>query len=290
MLFTLARLLIPAFDRLSTLLNRTVDRLLAPLFVLGGMKPFTLGYTSYKRRQIAHKLRYEPFTRSSWPRRYGFRLDERVVEYPWFFSRLQPGPGKLLDAGSVLNFDYILEHPRLSEKQVFISTLAPELRSYTRRGYSYVFEDLRESCFRDDYFDAIVSLSTIEHIGLDNTLLYTSDASKNERRTDDYLKAISEYRRMLQPGGMLYLSFPFGKRAVCGWYQVFDAAAVDELVAAFAPGEHKRWYFRYGSDSWSPATAAECADANTFDIHRTNQYEPDYLAFSRAICCLELQK
>lgn len=290
MLFTFARILIPALDKLSTLIGRTVDIWLAPLYVLRGMRPFTLGYTSYKRRRIARMLRYEPFARAIWPRRYGYRLDERVVEYPWLFSRLPPGPGLLLDAGSVLNFDYILDHPRLAGKQIFISTLAPELRNYVRRGISYVFEDLRGSCFREGYFDMIVSLSTIEHIGLDNTMLYTCDVSKKEGREGDYLVALAEYRRMLRPGGTLYLSFPFGKRAVCGWYQVFDEPAVDEMVNSFQPVEHRRWYFRYYPDGWRPATAAECADANTFDIHRTKEYEPDFLAFSRAVCCVELRK
>ena len=43
------------------------------------------------------------------PARYGFRVDERVVEYPWLFSRFFAGEGTLLDAGSTLNFDYLLE-------------------------------------------------------------------------------------------------------------------------------------------------------------------------------------
>jgi len=48
------------------------------------------------------------------------------------------------------------------------------------KGISYIFEDLRESCFRDDYFDIVVSLSTIEHIGLDNTMRYTHEPDKKK--------------------------------------------------------------------------------------------------------------
>jgi len=44
----------------------------------------------------------------SLPDRYGYRLDERAVEYPWLFSRLNIEKRLLLDAGSTLNFQYLL--------------------------------------------------------------------------------------------------------------------------------------------------------------------------------------
>jgi len=38
---------------------------------------------------------------------YGRLLDERVVEYPWLFARLQACRARTLDVGSTLNFDYL---------------------------------------------------------------------------------------------------------------------------------------------------------------------------------------
>ena len=74
-----------------------------------------------------------------------------------------------------------------------------------------MYEDLRASCFRNDYFDRIVSLSTLEHIGMDNTFLYTPDESKRENAPSSYLHAIRELRRILKDGGHLYISVPFGE-------------------------------------------------------------------------------
>ena len=45
-------------------------------------------------------------------------------------------------------------------------------------------------------------------------MLYTSEASKNENESSSYIAAIKEYRRMLKPGGVLYLSFPFGMHEI----------------------------------------------------------------------------
>jgi hypothetical protein len=261
------------------------------VFYLRGMKPWSRGYAEYKTKQIQKALADNPFNADKLPDDYGFRLDERIIEYPWFFSRL-PGNvvGKLLDAGSVLNFEFILKHEALTRKKVFISTLAPEPLCYWRDGVSYVYEDLRDSCFKDGYFDWIASLSTIEHIGLDNTMLYTSDVSKNEKEGSSCLAAIREYRRMLKPSGKLYLSFPFGRHENHGWFQIFDATMLDQIIEAFGPSRVEEFHYKYEPKGWRISSREESRNATYFDIHTQKSYDQDFAAASRAIVCLELTK
>lgn len=270
--------------------RRLYDQLSCALFILRGRRPWTLGYDAYKKREIIKVLRKDQFSVESLPRGYGFRLDERIIEYPWILSRLPEGPGRLLDAGSTLNFDFVMSHPSLLRKRMFISTLAPERNCFWKRGISYVYEDLRETCYREDYFDWVVSLSTIEHIGMDNTMLYTKDASKKENAPDAYMLALWEYRRILKPRGVLYLSFPFGRYQNRGWFQVFDGARVDALIRHFSPSSVKEELFRYASEGWKISSREESKEATCFDIHRQKSYDDDYAAFSRAIVCLELIK
>jgi SAM-dependent methyltransferase len=266
------------------------DRIGYLYFVLSGKRPWSYGYHAYKQRHLNEIISRGSFNCETLEPGYGFRIDERIIEYPWMLSRLPSGCGKLLDAGSALNFDFILSKKVINEKKLFISTLAPEKNCFWSREISYIFEDLRDSCFKNNYFDWIVSLSTIEHIGLDNTMLYTEDGTKKENAPSSYLSAIREFRRILKPGGVLYLSVPFGKYKNHGWFQVFDGGMIDKLVQTFSPQSMTEKYFRYDKDGWHVSSRERSRDATCFDIHQQKNYDADYAAFSRGIVCLEMIK
>ena len=270
--------------------NRLVVSSLAQIFSITGKKPWKFGYTSYKRKEIEASIQNNISFNDKLPPDYGQRLDERIVELPWFYSQLSEDPGLLLDAGSSLNFKYFLLSEKIENKKVFIATLAPEKRNYASIGVSYVYDDLRKTCFDENYFDNIACLSTLEHVGLDNTLLYTADQNLKENRPLDYLLVISEFKRILKPKGKLFLSFPFGEPANHGWFQVFGQDHVDAIIDCFQPTEFETSYFKYSASGWQKSTLNQCKEADTFDMTAGLDYTEDYLAFSRAVCCISLTK
>lgn len=271
-------------------LQPIVDRLSRFVFYINGKKPWSFGYNSYKWKTIEKYLDSNSFNDGNLINNYGFRIDERIIEYPWLFSRLPKNEGNLLDAGSILNYELILNQPSLQSKKIFISTLAPEGNCFWQRSVSYIFEDLRNCCYRDNFFDWVICISTAEHIGLDNTLLYTDDLTKREDNPNTYLNAISEFYRILKPGGHLYLTLPFGEKINRGWFQVYDGHMIDELIAVFKPSLVTETHFRYLPDGWEKSDRELSKNATCFDIHQQTDYEPDYAAFSRGIVCLELKK
>lgn len=257
-----------------------------------GRKPWSHGYIPYKDRFLTAAVRNEELmqvfrTGQPLPRDYGFRLDERVVEFPWTLAELSDCGPRLLDAGSTLNHPYILEHPVLTERTVVICTLAPE-GVLSRPNVSYLYGDLRDTILRDGCVDAVACVSTLEHVGMDNTLLYTKDRRFQECDLTAYRAVLREFRRVLRPGGVLLLTVPFGKLENHGWTQQFDRVGVEDIVKTFG-GRLVEWRcYRYLPGGWRLATVEECADCEYFNIHATPQYGPDFAAAARAVACLRL--
>ncbi len=278
-------------QRFRDYLARKRQQQIARQFREGGYKPWTPGYDVYKWETIAQLIHSgRPFSEVLGTERFGYRIDERIVEYGWLFDRLTPAAGAMLDAGSALNFWTIVNHPKITSKRLVISTLAPESAAYWNLGVSYLYEDLRQTCLRDEAFDTIVSISTIEHVGMDNTMLYTSDQRLAENAPDEYLPFLDVLRRLLKPGGKLFLSFPYGRRKNHGWFQVFDADMVSRVIDRFAPSACDETIFQYSGDRWHKSTREDAKDATCFDINVQKEYDPDFAAFSRGIAALELTK
>lgn len=274
-------------------------------FKIGGKKPWSKGYFTFKFKYIKEAINNQQImknfkSRENLPKKYGYALDERVVEYPWVLSRislfnnLNPN---LLDAGSVLNFKEILEHESLKNKKITIVNLNPESNCFWQKGISYLFADIRELPLKDDCFDLITCISTLEHIGMDN-VLYTRDSKYREEKIFDFEKAILELKRVLKKGGRLFITVPFGKYQNFGWFQQFDLKLVNRILEVFKPEKKQVDYYKYTKEDWNISDETSCRDCEHFDIYRTKYFDKksflgfdsDYAAASRAVACLGLIK
>lgn len=270
-------------------IKEVVDSLLYPIYVLRGRKPWTLGYYTAKKWAIQDAIDNKLLRgNNELPNGYGLRIDERVVEYPWVYSRLSENPGVVLDAGSSLNYQFLLERPPIKNSSLTICTLSPEKRCYWDKSISYSFDDLRHNRFRDAVFDVVVSISTIEHIGLDNTLLYTQDDSKHENDELSYLSAVREFKRILRPGGTCFITVPYGRAKNHGWFQVFDASMVQSILDTFSPSQTEIAYFGYSKSGWANVAASSLESTTCFDIHTQKHYDSDFAAFARGVVCIRM--
>jgi SAM-dependent methyltransferase len=273
-------------------IKSALDAAALPLYWLRGRPPWSPGYYTAKKRAIEAAIDQQAVTPGKdLPAGFGIALDERVVEYSWIFGHLSgtaTGKSRILDAGSILNHDFILDRAPFKGSNLTIMTLAPEKYCQWYDGISYVYGDLRETFFQDRIFDVVICISTIEHVGLDNTLLYTPDQQRAESDDTGFLAAAREFRRIIKPGGTCYISFPFGSRQNLGWYQVFDELMVKQLVEAFAPSSYQIEYFRYSELGWQRSDADGVKDATVFDLHSGQGRGNDRAASSRAVACLRL--
>ena len=219
--------------------------------------------------------------------RYGIALDERVVEYPWMFG--QGLAGRVLDAGSTLNHPHILDRALPLVDDLMIVTLEPEDDAYPLRGgVSYVYADLRALPFADQTFDLAVSISTLEHIGMDNTIYRVDDRPATDP-VAEVARAAAELRRVVRPGGRILVTVPFGRAEDHGWFRQFDAEALERLVADFGGREAAAIaFFRYHATGWQRATIREAAGVCYRDFARDPTPVADAAAAARAVACVSV--
>ena len=274
-------------------------------FAAAGSMPWSRGYRQAKEELIEATLGdttlMATFTNGApLPGGYGRGFDERSVEYPWLFSRLSGAHGPVLDAGSAFNHAYVLRHLPFEPRNLHILTLAPERECSWQKGISYLFGDLRDIPIRDSYYEHVACISTLEHVGFDNSGVTGRDAHR-EHRPDDCLVVMKELHRVLKPGGTLHLTVPYGVPTLYAGFQQFGAASLQRAIDAFGPAAAvSRQFFRYRADGWTVAPQAVCDDAVFVEwilkVWRGEMtfaevtVDPDRAAASRAVACVRLRK
>jgi SAM-dependent methyltransferase len=221
-------------------------------------------------------------------------LDERVVEYPWLFDRLRslhPAGMPVLDAGSVTNHEPIL---RQWEQHGFgplsIVTLCYEGAARVSDTFRYEFADLRHLPYRDHWFSTVVCLSTIEHVGMDNSLY----GAAGHRRFDPDVEArnsVIELSRVLAPAGTLLLSVPFGEASDRGWFRVFDERSLRLLTDLPCWSESRVRVFRCAEGGWREVAPEAARDAGYNEPHAGpgKRTAPAWVSAAEAVALVELR-
>jgi SAM-dependent methyltransferase len=270
-------------------------------YLANGRRPWSAGYIEYRREFISKvlsnvELMTDIGSGNAIPDGYGFALCERCIEYPWLMVRLHHVGPRILDAGSTLNHDFVLDQPVFRGRELTVLTLAPEWECHWKRRISYLFADIRNMPLRDGYFDAVCCISTLEHIGLDNSQFLGSHAIKSEQGT--HLDALLELRRVVRPGGKVFITVPFGADPHCPTTLVFDEAMITQLLDCFRPAAFELQLFKYEKSGWRTSTMAECATAEYQpwimlpSAQRSQEcpIDEDHASAARAVACLALTR
>lgn len=278
------------------------DAELEQVFINGGKIPWSSGYLQSRNRFISDILnnsRWLGIFRqgSKLPDEFGIGYDERCIELSWLFANLPDENKRVLDAGSIMNHQFLVNHPLLRKTKLHILTLSPEKYCFWQKGISYLYDDLRKIPIRDQYYDIVICISTLEHVGFNNSM-YTHNDNYQENKPDDFVLAINEIRRVLKPGGTLFLTLPFGSYQNLGWSQQFDRELLTRAITAFEPDKVVETFYQYTSKGWQLSTAQECKDSKYVQwiaqawlsdkMPDSIPVEADKAAAARAVACVKL--
>jgi SAM-dependent methyltransferase len=150
--------------------------------------------------------------------------DERVVEIPWVLSRLRLS-GRVLEVGyAFAETAYLAALLRTGVELVGV-----DLASRDASGLETVRADVRQLPFGDRSFDQVLLVSTLEHVGADNTAYGLDDASSPDPAAR--FDALREIRRVLRRDGSLLVTVPLGEPGDYRWFRQEDERGWNRLYA-----------------------------------------------------------
>jgi len=168
---------------------------------------------------------------------------ERVVEIPWMLSRYEGEP-RVLDTGYAFASGVYLS----ALLDLGIPSLhGADLALLSVPGMHRVRADIRGLPYREGTFDLVYCISTIEHVGFDNTRYGLPFRPKDAAAAANSLREIA---KVLNPHGRLLISVPFGRREERGWMFQYDADSWEELIRESPFTVREQEMFRLGAEGW----------------------------------------
>jgi SAM-dependent methyltransferase len=148
-------------------------------------------------------------------------VNERIVEVPYAFRALSrvPSGAKVLDVGATESTVCL----SLATIGYQVTAVDPRPNPLTHERLETVVGNIEEWEHADAEFDAVLCLSTIEHVG---TSAY--EQRTTARRID--LEAMKRMHELTKPEGLLVLTTAVGPASVDEFSRVYDQDGLDELL------------------------------------------------------------
>lgn len=177
-------------------------------------------------------------------------VNERIVEVPYVFGAVASLPaGPVVDLGA-------------AESTVSLSLASSGRRTYAvePRGYPFAHPNLEVVSVGVDAWEgpadplaAVISLSTIEHLGLGS---YALDGGRPTADRD----ALDQVKGWLAPEGLLVLTAPYGRASVDEFQRVYDASTLERLLEGWSLDD-LRFCRQADPLTWVPCPAADLTGA-----------------------------
>ena len=172
--------------------------------------------------------------------------DERVVEIPWVLSRLVRS-GRVVEVGyAFAEVAYLGALLRSGVELVGV-----DLAERDVDGMERLVADVRSLPLPDASVDQALLVSTLEHVGADNSGYGVDAETSPESRVD----ALRELGRILRRDGRLLVTVPLGEPGEHGWFRLDDVGGWNGMFASAGLFVEEQEAYELGPDGWRPAPA-----------------------------------
>lgn len=163
-------------------------------------------------------------------------INERVIEYSWVYKNIADlENGRVLDVGAKEGLpitDMLLENDNI------VYAFDINASGSIRRGNLIIERgDIRSTSYEENYFDAVIAVSTLEHIGVAGRY-----GISGEDELGDF-KAMREIFRILKPGGKVLVTVPYGIGKSLPLNRLYNAERINGIFNNFKI--IKSTYFRF---------------------------------------------
>jgi O-antigen chain-terminating methyltransferase len=215
---------------------------------------------------IESMLKSSEFWRKAVPT--NFRITtEREVEIPWCLARIGDAK-RVLDVGCAES-DYL---DKLSHLELYgVDVRNPVLK--LPRNFTFLKCDITRNPFTSGFFDLVICISTLEHIGL--------RAYGQKDFPDGDLSTLNAMMDSLRSGGRLLLSVPYGRLENHGWLRVYDEGSWAKLKDNKTILEEA--FFKYDNGHYS-----SCSPTDLIDVRYIDPDSP--LGKAGGLVCAEIRK
>jgi len=178
-------------------------------------------------------------------------INPRIVEHPLVFKNLENGIKTILDVGSCE-----------SKLSINLASLGYEVYGidledypFSHPNFHFIKADIMKLPFPDNFFDCIISISTIEHIGYG---VYGDPICAEGDKI-----AIPEMKRVLKLWGDILITMPYGGKpwpessywyGKCHWY---NKDSLSQLLKNLNLNIEKKLFFIKHNENWEPASEIE---------------------------------
>lgn len=177
---------------------------------------------------------------------------ERVIEVPWVLSQI-PQSGVILDVGSC-DATYL---GAIQQADRQLHCMDPrDCRTNIPPGALFYHDSIIGNDLPRDYFDAVLMVSVVEHIGLPCYGLAPLPGG-------DRL-AVAECWSLLKPGGRLIVTAPAGQDKIVSWYRQYSPATLRRMFHGWRC-EFSYWGFENGS--YAPISEEQVERHDYRDYH-----------------------